>query len=80
MGRESMMSRADQQAKFLIFRDTVIDVEDLTAKIEAIDKQAIQSVAKRIFTGAPTLAALGPLAKLEGFDRIKSRLSQKMAA
>ena len=80
MGRESMMSRADQQAKFLIFRDTVIDVEDLTAKIEAIDKQAIQSVAKRIFTGAPTLAALGPLAKLEGFDHIKSRLSQKMAA
>lgn len=80
MGRESMMSRADQQAKFLIFRDTVIDVEDLTAKVEAIDKKAIQSVAKRIFTGAPTLAALGPLAKLEGFGQIKSRLSQKMAA
>ncbi len=80
MGRESMMSRADQQAKFLLFRNTVIDVEDLTKKIEAIDKQTIQSVAKRIFTSAPTLAALGPLKELESFDTIKSRLSQKLAA
>lgn len=80
MGRESMMSRADQQAKFLLFRNTVIDVEDLTKKIEAIDKQTIQSVAKRIFTSAPTLAALGPLKELETFDNIKSRLSQKLVA
>lgn len=80
MGRESMMSRADQQAKFLIFRDTVVDVEDLTAKIEAIDKNTIQSVARRIFTSAPTLAALGPLKQLESYDQIKTRLKQKLAA
>jgi len=80
MGRESMMSRADQQAKFLIFRDQVINVDALTTKIDAINKDTIQSAARKIFTSAPTLAALGPLQKLENFDGIKSRLAQKLAA
>ena len=80
MGRESMMSRADQQAKFLIFRDTVLDVNALTDKIEALNKDKIRNVARKIFASAPSLAALGPLGKLETFETIQSRLAQKMAA
>ncbi len=80
MGRESMMSRADQQAKYLLFRDKVLDIGQLTTHIESLNKDKIKAVAQKIFSSAPTLAALGPLQKLENFDAIKSRLSQKMAA
>lgn len=80
MGRESMMTRADQQAKYLIFRDEILSTDALRAQIDALDKSRIQSAAKRIFSGKPTLAALGPLAKLESFDAIQTRLNLKAAA
>lgn len=75
MGRESMMTRADQQAKHLLFRNKVLDLEGLIAAIDAVDKAAIARVAKRMFTTRPTLAALGPLDKLEAFNSIEERLA-----
>ena len=81
MGRESMMTRADQQAKYLLFRDQKFDVEVLVDAIERVDCSAIVRVADRIFTSKPTLAALGPLENLEPFERIEKRLTfQKNAA
>lgn len=75
MGRESMMTRADQQAKTLLFRNKVYNPEQQIAEIAAIDMKAIQRVAKRIFTSRPTLAALGPIENLEPFDKIEKRLA-----
>lgn len=80
MGRESMMTRADQQAKYLIFRDEMLDIANLRAQIDALDSYKIKSVAQRIFSSQPTLAALGPLSQLESFDSLKSRLSHNKAA
>ena len=78
MGRESMMTRADQQAKYLIFRDQKIDIEALVEKIDALTVNQIKNVGRRIFSSKPTLAALGPLEKLESYDRIENRV--KLAA
>ena len=75
MGRESMMTRADQQAKYLLFRDKALDVEALIATIDTVDNVAIKRVADKIFDGKPTLAALGPLDKLESFGDIEQRLA-----
>ena len=75
MGRESMMTRADQQAKYAIFRNETFDAEKLIAKIDAIDLAAIERAAKKIFATRPTLAALGPLETLESFDEIEQRLA-----
>jgi predicted Zn-dependent peptidase len=75
MGRESMMSRADQHAKYMLFRDQGFDIENLVAQIDAVDLNGISRVAERIFTSTPTLAALGPLDKLESFDSVKGRLA-----
>jgi len=80
MGRESMMTRADQQAKYLIFRDNILSIDELRAQIDALDTNKIKTVAGRIFSGIPTLAALGPLDKLEKFESIQSRLKMKAAA
>jgi predicted Zn-dependent peptidase len=75
MGRESMMSRADQHAKYMLFRDQGFDLNALVAQIDAVDINAISRVAKRIFASTPTLAALGPLDKLESYENVKGRLA-----
>jgi len=75
MGRESMMNRADQQAKHLLFRNKAYDADALVARIDSIELKDIARVAETIFTTTPTLAALGPLEKLASFEDIKNRLA-----
>lgn len=75
MGRESMATRADQQAKHMLFQNRAFDPEARIAAIEAVDLAAIERVSKRIFSSPPTLAALGPIESLESFESVRARLS-----
>jgi len=75
MGRESMMTRADQHAKFLLLRNEAFDVDALVQRVDNISLADISRVAKRVFATTPTLAALGPLEKLAPFEQIKERLA-----
>ena len=75
MGRESMMTRADQHAKYMLFREKAFDQAALIAAIDAIDLNAIKRAADKIFSTKTTLAALGPLEKLEAYEKIEQRLA-----
>lgn len=75
MGRESMMHRADQQARHLITFGRVQEISEILGRIEAVDEDSICRTARRIFTGTPTLAVLGPLGKLESYDDMLRRLA-----
>ncbi len=75
MGRESMMTRANQQAKQLLNFGTVLDVQEKLDKIAAVSIAGIQALARQIFATRPTLAALGPLKKLEEYDDIVKKLA-----
>lgn len=75
MSRESMMRRADQNAKGLIFRDQIFEQEALAAKIDAVDLKDLEDVAAKIFATKPTLSALGPLSELESYDKLEQRLA-----
>ncbi|MBI4031962.1 MAG: insulinase family protein [Proteobacteria bacterium] len=75
MAQESMMSRANQIAKNLIYFNKTLDLREKLRKIEAVTVSDIRALTDRIFSGAPTLAALGPLEKLESFDALKKRLA-----
>lgn len=75
MAQESMMSRANQIAKTLIHFDEILDLKDKLRRIETVTVKDIHAMARRIFITKPTLAALGPLEKLESFDKIKKRLA-----
>ena len=75
MGQESMISRIDMCAKALLLNGKVRNIAEVIDKINAVEVAAIEDVAKRIFSSAPTLAALGPLEKLEGFETIRKRLA-----
>lgn len=75
IGRESMMTRADQHAKYALFRNAEFDIEATLKKIDAIDAANIQAVASRIFASKPNLAALGPLKNLPEFNVIEEKLA-----
>jgi predicted Zn-dependent peptidase len=75
MGRESMLSRANRQAKHMISFNEKFDLDTLLTKIERVQAVNIQTMAQRIFTSKPTLSALGPLDTLESYDKIQSRLA-----
>ncbi len=75
MARESMMSRADQNAKAMLLRGEIRSPETVIERIDSVDKKSLESLATKIFSSAPTLAALGPLGQLEGFEKTKERLA-----
>ncbi len=75
MGRESMLSRANRQAKHVISFNEDFNLPALIKKIESVDQVAIQKMANHIFSSRPTLAALGPLETLESYDKIQKRLA-----
>ena len=49
--------------------------EEITRLIEAVDAESVARVARRLFAGAPVLAAMGPVAKLETLEKIVARLA-----
>ena len=48
--------------------------EEQVAAVETVDRDALQALAGRIFATEPTLAAIGPLSRLESYERIADRL------
>jgi predicted Zn-dependent peptidase len=75
MARESMMTRAGQQAKHAIYFKDPLDIPTLLEKIEAVTLEDIRNLAQEIFSQTPTLSALGPLDALEPYEAIRSRLA-----
>ncbi len=75
MSRESMLSRADQNAKSVFLHGCIKNPEEIIQSINAVDKAALQRACESVFSSSPTLAALGPLGQLEDFDSIKTRLA-----
>ncbi len=75
MSRESTMRRANQQAKFMALRNQEIDLAKIVEKIDNASKDSISKIAEKIFKSAPTLSALGPLEKLESYEKISERMA-----
>lgn len=70
MALESTSTRCEQMAQHLLIFDRIVPLEEQIAKIEAVDLDAVRRVAREIFAGQPTLAAVGPLEGLEDFESI----------
>ena len=75
MGLESTGTRCEQMAQHILVYGRPLTVEEIVAKIEAVDLTAVRRVAARLATGRPTLASLGPVARVEEFARVAARLS-----
>ncbi len=75
MSRESMLSRANRQAKYLINYNQPPDIERIITLVDSVTIYSIQRAAQKIFATRPTLAALGPISGLESYDGIIKRLA-----
>lgn len=74
MSLESTSSRCEQLARQILVYGRPIPTAEVVSKVEAVTSADVARVAKRLFAGQPTIAAIGPLAKLESFERIAERL------
>lgn len=75
MALESPSARCEQLARQLMIFGRVLPTEELIEKIEAVDRGALCRAARRLCEdGAPTVAAIGPIDRLESFERIRERL------
>ncbi len=75
MALESTGARCEQVAQHLLIFGRVLPVEEMVARIDAIDRSRIEALARQVFSRPPVLAAVGPLDKLEPYDAIARRLA-----
>jgi predicted Zn-dependent peptidase len=75
MSLESTAARCEQLAQHLLIHGTPFDPPEIVRRIEEVDDAAIRRVVARWRSAPPTLAALGPLSRLEQYDRLRARLA-----
>lgn len=75
MALESSSARCEQMAQQMLIFNRLIPVAEQVERIEAVDAAAVARVARRIFAGAPTVAAIGPLETLASYDEIRKCLA-----
>jgi len=74
MSLESTSARCEQAARQMLAYGRVMAVDEVVAKVEAVDDAAVLAVAQRLLRSVPTFSAIGPLDKVESFDSIRARL------
>ncbi len=74
MSLESTSSRCEQLARQILVYGRPISTAEVVEMVESITTADIVKVAKRLFSTTPTIAAIGPLAKVESYDQIRARL------
>ena len=76
MSLESTQARAERLGRHMLLFGRPLPVAEMTSRVDAIDCEAVRRTARRILEGCrPTVAALGPVAKLESHDAITARFA-----
>jgi predicted Zn-dependent peptidase len=80
MGLERPATRAEQIAGQWFTYGRVIPIEELTARLDAVDSTAVRRFGERIMnTARPSLAVVGPHNKLEAYDSFARRFGAGVA-
>jgi len=74
MSLESTTARCEQQAAHMLVFGRPLDLGEMVARIDAVDAEAVRRVARRLRAAPPTLAALGPISRIEPYGRLAERL------
>ncbi len=76
MSLESSSSRCEQIARQMLIYGRPLGEDELIAGVDAVDGAAVSRVARRLLAaGKPTLAAIGPIGRLENYDTLTARFS-----
>jgi predicted Zn-dependent peptidase len=74
MSLESTTARCEQQAAHMLVFGRPLDLDEMVSRIDAVDAAAVTRVARRLHAAPPTLAALGPIGRVEPYGRLVERL------
>ncbi len=75
MARESSLSRCERLAHQILVFGRPLGSDEIIARIEAVDEAALLRLSARLLESRPTLAALGPVGRVEPFERLAARLA-----
>ena len=67
MSLESTSARTEQLARQMMVFGRTLPIEEIIARIEAVDVDGVLAAARRLTESKPTVAALGPLGDMDGF-------------
>ena len=74
MGLERPMNRAEQIAGQMFSYGRILSVEELTAKLDEVDTDAVRRFGSRLMNSPqPAIAALGPVSHLESYESFSAR-------
>jgi predicted Zn-dependent peptidase len=76
MSLESTASRCEQLARQILVFGRPLPPDEVSLRIEAVGRDEIDDVARRILKRTPTFAALGPIARVQSLDQIVERLGR----
>ena len=75
MGREKVMTRAEQQGRYILGYDVALDPAAMIEKIQTITLGDVRNLAQQIFATPLLVSAIGPLSTLMSVDAMKTRLA-----
>ena len=73
MSLEHSGARCEQLAQQILVYGRPLAVDEIVGRIEAVDIAGVRRMADRLAAGRPTLASLGPVGRVESFDRVAAR-------
>ncbi|GJE43330.1 M16 family metallopeptidase [Methylobacterium soli] len=71
---ETPGGRIERNARQFLAWGRVIPSAEVIAKVDAVTVEDVRAAGRTLLTGAPTLAAIGPIRKLPSLDRIAAQL------
>jgi predicted Zn-dependent peptidase len=74
MSLEGTAARCEQHASHMLIFGRPLDPAELVRHIDAVDEDAVIRVARRLTGNVPTLTALGPIGKIEDYQRLVEQL------
>lgn len=75
MSLESCAVRAEQIARQMLFLNRIVPMDELVARIDAVDAARVRDTLARLTrAGLPAVAAVGPVERLESAAQIRERL------
>ena len=76
MSLESTQARAERLGRHMLLFGRPLPIAEMIGRVDAIDSGAVRRTAGRILKGCrPTVAALGPIGRLESHDAIAARFA-----
>jgi predicted Zn-dependent peptidase len=81
MGLERPGTRAEMIASHMFTYGRVLSIAEMTAMLDAVDATAVRRVAAQVMnTVLPTIAAVGPVKKLESAEQFATRFGARVRA